>query len=98
MLALIFNAQIYQVTAKSRPNFKDIGNKITISKAMYQAPKAAAQAAFISINAKTPDFTALPIFFPTGSFIAASKGVKIIQAKGTRKISANNWLPFTKEK
>jgi hypothetical protein len=98
LLVLIFNAQIYQVTAKSRPNFIDTGNKITIIKATYTAPNAAAHAAFIRMSAITPALTALPIFFPTGSFIAVNKGLKIIQAKGSRKTRANKRFPFANEK
>jgi hypothetical protein len=96
--ALIFNAQIYQVTAKSRPNFIDMGNKITITIAIYKAPNAAAHAAFISIKAITPALTAFPIFLPTGSFMATDKGVKIIQANGSKKTSANKRVPFRNAK
>lgn len=62
--------------------------------ATFQTPKAAAQEAFISIKAITPDFTAFPMFLPTGNWMAISSGVKIIKVKGTIKISADRKLPL----
>ena len=55
-----------------------------IIKANQNEPKAAAQDAFSMINAITPAFTALPMFFPMGSLMAFSKGVKIIPIKGSK--------------
>ncbi|MNT99825.1 hypothetical protein D3C72_2427760 [compost metagenome] len=51
--------------------------------ATWSTPKAEAHAAFININAITPDFTALPILGPLGSCMAIKRGVKIIKLKGT---------------
>ena len=93
-----YNECKYQVTAKSFPNFNDKGNNRTIMTAMYKAPNAAAHAAFMSMSANTPAFTALPILGPIGSFMAFNNGCKIIHAKGKRNNAANKKFPFVNAK
>ena len=55
-----------QVTANNLASRIDMGNNTKIPMATKGAPKAAAQAAFISIKANTPNLTALPIRGPMG--------------------------------
>ena len=93
------------MTAKIFASHKEIGNKSKIKKARAMAPNAAAHEAFIKINAITPDFTALPIFFGDVTRMAFIKAEKIIQANGSKKTrdhpiisvrdDINNMLPIT---
>lgn len=95
------------MTAKIFASHKETGNKSIIKKARAMAPKAAANEAFIKINAITPALTALPIFCGDVTRIAFIKAAKIIHENGIKKITdhhtiflpddKNKMLPITKQ-
>jgi hypothetical protein len=81
-----------QVTANNPDNHNETGNNKTMIRAGYKDPKAAAIEASITIRAITPALTALPIFFPVGWRMAATRGGKIIQKKRSRKTAVRAWV------
>jgi hypothetical protein len=66
----------FYVTENSLDNQMERGSKAVIIKAKANEPEAAAQEAFININAMTPAFTDFLMKSAEGSTIAFSKGLK----------------------
>ena len=65
------------VTAKTLASFIEIGSKISTKRAITKLPETLTQAASITIKAKTPDFTAMPMFGPIEFDMALIKDLKI---------------------